>query len=209
MKSLKSIGYAGAGALGAVAITIGGASLAGAQEEDPTLDTPDVEAEEAPESNDGRRARRGFGPNAAARLVEEGVITQDQADTLAEVREAVQAEREARKAEKLQGIADVLGITVEDLQAAREEGTTLAELAGDDLDALVDHLVSERTAKIQEKVDAGAITQEQADEKIAGLDERITNRLENGGERGERGARGQRGARGGAQDAPAEEISST
>ncbi len=210
MKTTKTIATAGAGAIGAAALVLGAAGVAGAQDEDPTLETPETtETEETVEDNaddEGRRGRRGnrLGPAAVDRLVEEGVITEEQANDLAAVREAIQAEREARRAEKAQGIADVLGITVEDLQAAREEGTTLAELAGDDIDALVDYFVEQKTAKIEEKVASGDITQEQADEKLEGLEDRILNRLENPGEREGRRGNGFRGGFGRGGDAPAQ-----
>ena len=178
--SIKNLSLIGAGAIGTVAMTLGVASVAGAQDDEPTL-------EDAAESREDRRQAR------IDNLVEEGVITQEQADTLAEVREAVQAEREARKAEKLQGIADAIGITVEELEAAKDSGQTLAEIAGDNLPALVDHLAAEATEKINQAVADERITQEQADEKLDGLSERIEQRLESGEGFGRKGHHGRRG----------------
>lgn len=180
--SLKNFGLIGAGAIGTVAMTLGVASMAGAQDDEPTLD----DTEEARESR--RQAR-------IDDLVADGVITQEQADTLADVREAIQAEREARKAERLQGIADAIGITVDELEAAKDDGQTLAEIAGDNLPALVDHLTAEATEKINEAVAEGRVTQEQADEKLDGLAERIEQRLESGDGFGPKG-HGRRGHHG-------------
>lgn len=200
--SLRNLGLIGAGAVGTVAITLGVASGAGAQDDGPTLD--DTES-----SVESRRQAR------IDDLVADGVITQEQADTLADVREAIQADRAARRAERLQGIADAIGITVEELEAAKAEGQTLAEIAGDDLPALVDHLTAEATEKIEEAVAEGRITQEQADEKLDGLSERIEQRLESGkplgrrghGHRGHRGGPGPVGT-GGAVDAPGPDTQS-
>lgn len=165
--SLKNIGLVGAGAIGTVAVTLGAASVVGAQDDGATLDAPNEETRET------RHQAR------IDRLVDDGVITQEQADTLRDVREAIHAEREARKAERLQGIADVIGISVDELEAAKESGQTLAELAGDQLPALVDHLTVEATEKIEAAVAEGRITREQADEKLDGLSDRIQDRLEN------------------------------
>ena len=212
MKNLKNLGFIGAGTLGAVAVTFGAAGIAGAQDVDPDLVEPDVAEEETVEEDagerEGRRGNRGLNEDRIAQLIEEGVITEEQADDLDAIRTAVQEARAEMRAEKQQAIADVLGITAEDLQAAKEEGQTLAEIAGDNVDALVDYFVEQKTEKINEKVAAGDLTQEEADEKIAGLEERIEARIENGGGFGRRGNHGPRdGGPAGDVDAAAEEAS--
>ena len=214
MKNLKNLGYIGAGTLGAVAVTFGAAGIAGAQDVDPDLVEPDA-AEETVEEDAGERegrrgnrGNRGLNEDRIAQLIEDGVITEEQADDLDAIRTAVQEARAEARAEKQQAIADVLGISVEDLQAAKEEGQTLAEIAGDDVDALVDFFVEQKTEKINEKVAAGELTQEEADEKIAGLEERIESRIENGGGFGRRGGDGPRnGGPAGDADAAAETTS--
>lgn len=212
MANLKNLGMIGAGAAGAVALTFGAAGIAGAQEDDPVLTDP-ATADADDSAEEGRRhGNRGEGREAMIdRLVEEGVITQEQADDVAAVRDAVQAHREEMRAEKQQSIADALGITVEDLEAAREEGTTLAELAGDDLSAIVDLFTTQATERIEEGVASGRITQEQADERLDGLAERIESRVEDGGGFGRRGdghrGRHGHGPRGG--DAPFAEAQET
>lgn len=209
MSTIKNITMVGAGALGTAALAMGAAGIAGAQEDDPTLETP-APAEETTEDRPTRQERR---MERLEMLVEDGVITQEQADNLVETREAIQAERQARQEEKLQGVADVLGVTTDDLRQAREDGVSLAELAGDDLPALVDYMTEQATERINDAVADGKITQEQADEKLDGLDERIEDRLENGGGfgkgHGRRGGHGHGprggGGFGGGADAPAAE----
>ena len=208
MANLKNLGMIGAGAAGAVALTFGAAGIAGAKEDDPVLGDPaTADAEDSVEDGQGRGNRGERREAMIDRLVEDGVITQEQADDVAAVREAVQAHREEMRAEKRQSIADALDITVEELEAAREEGTTLAELAGDDLSAIVDLFTTQATERIEEGVASGRITQEQADERLDGLDERIETRLEDGGGFGRRGdghrGRHGHGPRGG--DAPVTE----
>ncbi|KQV26531.1 hypothetical protein [Yonghaparkia sp. Root332] len=85
-------------------------------------------------------------------------------------------------------ILETLGITVDELRDAREEGLTLAELAeaqGVDVDTLVDALVAAAEEHIAEHVADGDLTQEEADERLAEFEERITDRVT--GEAPERG----------------------
>ena len=219
MTTKKNLSLVGIGAASVAVLTIGAAGVASAQEDDPVLVDPatDVETEDAPaedgeDRREGRRGDRQADRQARieamiADLVEQGVITEEQVNDAQAVREALQAEREAARAEKAQALADAAGVTVEELQAAREEGTTLAELAGDNLDAVVDLFVERATDRINTAVENGRITQEEADEKLDGLEERVTTRLEEGGGFGRRGE-GKRGfgQRGGDAPAAAEET---
>lgn len=181
MASMKNLGMIGAGAAGMVAFTFGVAGIAGAQDDGPTLTDPATDTVEAPEDSEARPDRAERRQARVDRLVEDGVITQEQADDLAEVRAAIQANREEMRAEKQQAIADALGITVEELEAAKEAGTSLADLAGDDVQALVDLFTEQATERINDAVEDGRLTQEQADERLDGLAERIESRIENGG----------------------------
>jgi len=94
-------------------------------------------------------------------LVEDGTITQEQADAFRErqaLRERIQDERDAI-------LADQLGISVEALQAAREDGKTLRELAEEQGLDLLTFRVNVETAfetRILELVDEGVITEQQA-----------------------------------------------
>lgn len=97
----------------------------------------------------------------------------------------------------LETVMAVLDVTLDELRSAREAGTTLAELAeqqGVEVSVLVDALVAVAEGHITEHVANGDLTQEQADERLAAIEERITDRV-NGvkpaaGDRPERGERG-------------------
>ena len=132
-----------------------------------------------------------------------------------EERDARQAERQEDRAERRAGriavLTDALGVGEDVLQAAREAGQSIADVAADQgvaIETVVDAIVESKTAHIQEHVADGDLTQAEADERIAGLNERVTERVnatpgERGdGERGPRGHRGLRGA-GGVAEAPA------
>lgn len=70
-------------------------------------------------------------------------------------------------------LAELVGVTVEELDAAMREGTTLAELAesnGVSKEALVERLVAQAEERLAEDVADGRLTQEQADEWRAGLE---------------------------------------
>jgi hypothetical protein len=121
-------------------------------------------------------------------------------------------------------IMTVLDLTEDELKAARESGTTLAELAeqqGVEVSTLIDALVAEAEEHVAEHVADGDLTQEEADERLAEIEQRITDRV-NGvepaaGDRpapGERPDRGERGPGGhgphgphGGQDAPTDDAS--
>ena len=83
----------------------------------------------------------------------------------------------ADRGEHFTGIAEVLGLEVEDLRSQLAEGATMAEIAGDNVDVLIAALVDDATEKINEAVAAEKMTQEEADEKIASLEENITERV--------------------------------
>lgn len=105
-------------------------------------------------------------------------------------------------------VAKALGLSVEELQTALREGSTLAELAekqGKDVDDLVTPLVAAAKERLAEEVTAGRLTQERADELARTLEERVRSAVENGhlgmhGMKGH-GPRGHWGQeRGGGQD---------
>ena len=198
----KNAALIGGGALGLAAFTLGTAGIAGAQDA-PADDAPVEETEETSSRSERRQA-------VIDQLVEDGVITQEQADNVAEVRAALQEEREARKAEKLAAIADAIGIGVEELEEAKDAGTPLADIAGDNLPAVVDLFVENATERIEGAVESGRITQEEADEKLDGLEERIETRLEEGGGFGRKGeghrGKGHRGHDRGAEAAAVETL---
>lgn len=71
-------------------------------------------------------------------------------------------------------VASTLGITEEELRTELQSGKTLAEVAGDKAPAVIDALVAEATARIDQAVADGKIGAEQAAERKANLTERIT-----------------------------------
>ena len=79
--------------------------------------------------------------------------------------------------------ADALGISVDELTAAVQSGKSVADLAaekGVSVDSLVEKAVAVRQAKVQEAVEAGRLTQAQADAMLAQMRTRVTENLQNG-----------------------------
>jgi hypothetical protein len=103
--------------------------------------------------------------------------------------------RAERRAEKVETLTSVLGISEDDLQAAREAGQSVADIAaeqGVDLQTVIDALVNDAQVRIDAKIAAGDIDAERAAEKSASIEERVTARVN--GERPEgHGGRGHRG----------------
>ena len=102
-------------------------------------------------------------------------------------------------------------MTVEELQAALAEEQTVAEVAeahGVALEEVVDALMVPLVERIQQAVDEGRITQEQADEQIAQMKEHVLQMLESctgmehGGFRGRPGGMRGGGFRGDGATAP-------
>jgi hypothetical protein len=75
-----------------------------------------------------------------------------------------------------EAIAEAVGVTVEELHEARHDGQSLAEIAaaeGISRDTLIDRLVALAEERIDAAVTAERLTAEQAEERKAGLEERI------------------------------------
>ena len=89
----------------------------------------------------------------------------------------------------LDAAADAIGITEDDLRAALQDGDTIADVAtANDVEVqtVIDALVADATAHIDEEVAEGDLTEEEAAERKADLEERITALVN--GERPERPA---------------------
>lgn len=129
-----------------------------------------------------------------AQAESDGRIDADQADALRsrfENRLARHEERSANRAERSQDLADTLGLSVDELRAALQDGSTLADLAeaaGLDLEAFIDDLVAEAEARIDEAVANERIDADKAEELKANVRDRIEARVN--GERPERPERG-------------------
>ena len=164
--------------------------LAGAQ----TDDTTSVTVESTEQSRPERGAWVG---ETLAQLVTDGTITQEQADAVAAALEANRPEhgpghegRGERLRAAFDAAAGALGTTPEELREALHDGSTIAELAaeaGVEVGTVVEDMVAAATTELQGKVDAGLIEQEQADELLSTLTERLTDLVENGRPAGPRG----------------------
>jgi hypothetical protein len=74
-------------------------------------------------------------------------------------------------------VAEALGITEDELREAVQGGATIAEVAeanGVEVQTVIDALVADATAHLDEEVAEGDLTEEQATERKAELEERIT-----------------------------------
>jgi polyhydroxyalkanoate synthesis regulator phasin len=98
-------------------------------------------------------------------------------------------------------VAQALGMSVEELRTALQGGQTVADLAaanGIALDTIVDAVLAERKAQLDQAVADGSLTQEEADAKLSEMREQVTKRLSepfagrpvNGGGRPQQGGHG-------------------
>ena len=98
---------------------------------------------------------------------------------------------------KLTVLAEALGMTADEVAEALRGGQTVADLAGDKADEVIDALVQNATEQIQAKVADGSLDQDKADEMIASLEEKITAFVNGEHPEGiERGGKGRFGPRG-------------
>ncbi|HKY77608.1 MAG TPA: hypothetical protein VJS45_15845 [Acidimicrobiia bacterium] len=171
---------------GAAGLLLTGSTLASAQVSDvtgtvtdPSTSTtaPAAPATPAPADGSAKPARGEWAKSVLDGLVAKGTITQTQAD---EILAALDAARPAHGPGghgpghggfgKLDAAAKVLGMTVEDLRSALQGGKSLAAVAaekGVDVAKVVDALVAEFKAHLDEEVAAGIHTQAEADQKLA------------------------------------------
>lgn len=179
-KRLASVGMAAAIGLGGLAVAaVSPLGIAGAQQEG---------SAEAPAAE-----RSGPLQRALDALVADGTLTQEQADAVASSTkaEAGRAERkerrEARRAELLGAVSEVLGATPDEVQAARRGGASLAaqaEAAGVDRAALEDAVRSVLQGRLDAAVADGRLSEERAvkvAERLDGLVDRIVDADGQGG----------------------------
>jgi polyhydroxyalkanoate synthesis regulator phasin len=84
---------------------------------------------------------------------------------------------------ELSTAADYLGLTQEQLRDRLNSGETLAQIAKEQdksVAGLVDKLVEQKKARIEEAVKDGRLTRTQADEILAKINEAVTDFVENG-----------------------------
>jgi hypothetical protein len=195
---LAALGLAGltAGA-GAGLVLTGGSGNAAAQTT-PDTSAPDTSASDsgAPDTNDDET--RGPGTwlqDALAPLVEDGTLTQAQADAVIAAIEEARPERGkgpgpgghggfGRGRFNLEVVAEALGVTTEELRTQLRDGSTIAEVAeaeGVDIETVKAAMLDAFRTHEQEHVTSGRLTQDQADANVAAfeerLDELVTNQL--------------------------------
>lgn len=79
-------------------------------------------------------------------------------------------------------IAETLNMSVEELQTARSEGKSVADIAKEknvSIDELKSKVLEARKAELQQLVKDGSITQEQMDNMLAHMESMIASALEN------------------------------
>jgi polyhydroxyalkanoate synthesis regulator phasin len=152
---------------GLVGSALGGPGLAGAADLAGVSD----------EDGDGS----GWVQDALDGLVDDGTITQDQADSvedaLADARPEGHGPGHRFLAHDLADIAEALGVEEDDVRAALEDGRTIAELAeeqGVEVSDVVDAIVSAQRERLDQAVADGDLTQEEADRILATSEERVT-----------------------------------
>jgi hypothetical protein len=176
---------------GAAGLALTGTTLASAQTSDVTGTVSDPAATPAPAASDpGTTAapapRDDWAKPVLDGLVAKGSITQAQAD---EILAALQAARPAHGpghgpggrggpgfGRDLDAAAKALGITADELRTALQGGQSLADVAkakGIDVSKVVDALVAQLKAHLDQEVASGEHTQAEADQKLADARTRI------------------------------------
>ena len=142
---------------------------------------------------------------ALAGLVTDKTLTQAQADKVASTLQAADLGRGGPGGPgggaggDLSTAATALGLSEADLRTALESGKTLAQVAKDkgvSVDTLVSALVKAEKERIAKAVTDGKLTQAQADEQLADLTKRVTERVNRTRPTGGKGGRGDHGGPG-------------
>lgn len=195
-----------AGALGLAGLGIGLAGPAIAEAAPAAIALAGATTDDAATRLADRVARIG---EALAGLVEDGTLSQEQADAVADTLASSDALRGPEGhggrggpggvGGLLDDAASALGMTEDEVRDGLADGSTLADLAeaqGVAVTELVDALVGAATSNVEERVAAGDLTQERADDILADLESRITEMVESGGRLGGGGPMGGRGMMG-------------
>ena len=144
---------------------------------DPTADTTTVEPTiETTVENDGV-------PQALTAQVETDTDTDIDATPSAD---ATDGERPGREGHGRRGgggneaVAELLGMTPEELHDAKEAGSSLADIAesqGVAVDEVIQTIVDEKAEHLAEEVAEGDLTQAQADARLAEIEARTADRV--------------------------------
>jgi len=138
--------------------------------------------DDAPSEDEVTRGVAGIVEKLAP-LVEDGTINEAQAEAVAEtLADGLGPHRGPRRGPGpgLETTAEFLGMEVDDLAAQLRGGSTLAEIAGEQADELIEVLIAEAEEHLAQAVEDGKLTQEEADEKLEGISDRITSFVEEG-----------------------------
>jgi hypothetical protein len=123
--------------------------------------------------------------DALSGLVTDGSLTQEQADEVATTLNEAGIGRGHGPGHggrlDLSTAATALDLTEDELRTALEpEGTTLAQVAEDQdvpVDTLIDALVQAEQERLAAAVEEGRIAQDEADQRLADVEERVTERV--------------------------------
>lgn len=177
-------------AAAAIAGSLAVGGLAGA-----TLGAPGIAGATDLAASAAVTAGAGWVQDALAGLVADSTITQEQADAVETALNEARPERghRVRHHLPLEIVAETLGVTEDELRTALRGGQTVADVAaaeGVEVDAVVDAVLTELRTRLAERVEAGDLTQQRADEMIARATERLPSLLEGEGRFGGPGRRG-------------------
>lgn len=108
-------------------------------------------------------------------LVEDDVITEDQREKIAEAFKdrMVRFGKGLRATPHLDIVAEVLDMDAEELASQLRDGSTIAEIAGDQTQAVIDALVAEQTARLDKAIAEERISEERADEIRSAIIENV------------------------------------
>jgi hypothetical protein len=108
-------------------------------------------------------------------LVDDGVITADQRDKIAAAFEEhfVRFGKGLRGTPHLDTVAEVLGMDVDELAAKLQDGSTIADIAGDRTADVIAALVAEQESRIDEAVANGRLSEQEADEVRSALADQV------------------------------------
>lgn len=116
-------------------------------------------------------------------LLDDGTLDQGQLDAVVAALEEARPEGRRghhRGFRSFDTLTDVLGVEAEELREALMDGQSVADIAaanGVDVQTVIDALVAEANARLDEAVAAGRIDEADADEKRADIEEKITARV--------------------------------
>ena len=163
-------GVVGASVLGGALVGasfVGSAGAYGGLEDEPATGTTEDTSLETQEVDDAN------------------VQIQDDTDDVTPEGDEAEGEREGRRGHRggcnLEEIAAAIGIEEDALRAELESGQSIADVAeanGVDSSVIVDLLVDNAEERIAQKVEDGRITEEEAAEKLADVEERAEDRVE-------------------------------